>query len=77
HGPSDTRGGLRGLCVQRFGKDITSIQWEGVDFSSHNGKLHLDLLDHLEPVSVSRCRSAIEHAATPFDLMESMALKNS
>ncbi len=77
HGPLDTRGGLRGLCVQRFGKDITSIQWEGVDFSSHNGKLHLDLLDHLEPVSVSRCRSAIEHAATPFDLMESMALKNS
>ncbi|HNP28091.1 MAG TPA: proteasome accessory factor PafA2 family protein [Nitrospirales bacterium] len=77
HGPADTRGGLRGLCVQRFGKDITSIQWEGVDFSSHNGKFHLDLLDHLEPVSVSRCRSEIEHAETPFDLMESMASKNS
>jgi len=70
HGPLDTRGGLRGLCVQRFGKDITSIQWEGVSFSSHNGKLYLDLQDHLEPVSVAECRSGIEQAETPLDMME-------
>jgi proteasome accessory factor A len=70
HGPLDTRGGLRGLCVQRFGQDILSIQWEGVDFSSQNGKLHLDLLDHLEPGSVAECRSVIEQADTPFDMME-------
>jgi proteasome accessory factor A len=75
HGPLDTRGGLRGLCVQRFGEDITSIQWEGVDFRGKNGKLHLDLLDHLEPVSVAQCRSVVEHADTPFDMIESMAVK--
>jgi proteasome accessory factor A len=77
HGPLDTRGGLRGLCVQRFGEDITSIQWEGVHFNGNNGKLHLDLMDHLEPVSVAHCRSVLEDAKTPFDMIESMTARNS
>ena len=75
HGPVDTRGGLRGLCVQRFGEDITSIQWEGVHFNGKNGKLHLDLMDHLEPVSVAHCRSVLEDAKTPLDMIESMTVE--
>jgi proteasome accessory factor PafA2 len=75
HGPRDTRGGLRGLCVQRFGEDITSIQWEGVHFRSQNGRLHLDLMDHLEPVSVAQCRSVVEQADTPFDMIEAMTVQ--
>lgn len=77
HGPLDTRGGLRGLCVQRFGDAITSIQWEGVRFRGHNGGLYLDLMDHLEPVSVAQCRSLVEQADSPFDIIESMADRNS
>ncbi len=77
HGPLDTRGGLRGLCVQRFGEDISSIQWEGVHFNGKNSKLHLDLLDHLEPVSVAHCRAALESAKTPLEIIESMKVKNS
>jgi proteasome accessory factor A len=73
HGPLDTRGGLRGLCVQRFGEAITSIQWEGVHFRGQNGGLHLDLMEYLEPVSVAQCRSVVEHADTPFEIIESMA----
>ena len=73
-GPHDTRGGLRGLCVQRFGEDITSIQWEGVHFRGQNGGLHLDLMDHLEPESVAQCRSAVEEANTPLDMIESMTV---
>jgi hypothetical protein len=61
--------------VQRFGEAITSIQWEGVHFRGQNGGLHLDLLDHLEPVSVAQCRSVVEHADTPFDIIESMAVE--
>jgi proteasome accessory factor A len=75
HGPRDTRGGLRGLCVQRFGEDITSIQWEGVHFRGQNGGLHLDLMDRLEPGSVAACRAAVEQAATPIEMIESMAVK--
>jgi proteasome accessory factor A len=57
-GPLDTRGGLRGLCVQRFGEDITSMQWEGVHFR--------------DPVSVAHCRSVLEEANTPWDMIESI-----
>ncbi len=71
-GPHDTRGGLRGLCVQRFGEDISSIQWEGVHF---NGKLHLDLLGHLDPMSVAHCRTVLKDAKTPSDMIESMTVK--
>jgi Pup amidohydrolase len=76
YGPLDTRGGLRGLCVQRFGKDITSIQWEGVHFRGKDKGLYLDLNDCLEPVSVRRCRSVIESAGTPCEVIESMAIDN-
>ena len=74
-GPRDTRGGLRGLCVQRFGEDITSIQWEGVHFRAQSGGLHLDLMDHLEPVSVAHCRSLIEEASTPLEMIASMPVE--
>ena len=74
-GPRDTRGGLRGLCVQRFGGDITSIQWEAIHFRGQNGGLHLDLNDHLEPVSVAHCRSLIEEASTPLEIIESMPVE--
>ena len=75
HGPIDTRGGIRGLCVQRFGKEISSIQWEGVHFQGAHGKLHLDLLDHLEPMAVAHCRSLLEGAKSPVDMIESMTVK--
>jgi proteasome accessory factor A len=75
HGPLDTRGGLRGLCVQRFGEDISAIQWEGVYFRAQSGRLHLDLQDHVEPVSVAHCRVLIENANTPSDMIESMTVK--
>ena len=74
-GPLDTRGGLRGLCVQRFGEDISSIQWEGVYFNGKGGKLHLDLLEQLDPISVSHCRSVLEDAKTPLDIIETMAIE--
>jgi Pup amidohydrolase len=76
HGPVDTRGGLRGLCVQRFGQDIASIQWENVQFHDHHAELHLDLMDLLDPESVARCRSVIEHAETPSELVKSLKNTN-
>ncbi len=70
-GPQDTRGGLRGLCVQKFGKDVTSIQWEGIHF---NGNLHFDWLDSLDPISVAHCRSVIEDANSPSEAIERLAV---
>ena len=75
HGPQDTRGGLRGVCVQRFGEEISSIQWEGVHFRGQNGGLHLDLLDYLDPGSVAQCRSIVEKASTPLEMIEFMTVE--
>ena len=33
YGPSDTRGGIRGLCVRRFTDSIKGMQWERIQFS--------------------------------------------
>ncbi|MDH5429386.1 MAG: peptidase, partial [Nitrospirota bacterium] len=63
-----------GLCVQWFGEDINSIQWEGVHFKGENGKLYLDLMDHLDPTSVAHCRSVLNAAKTPLDMIESMTV---
>jgi len=32
-------------------------------------------MDHLEPVSVAHCRSVLEHAKTPLDIIESMTVE--
>ncbi len=76
HGPQDTRGSLRGLCVQRFGEDILSMQWEGVHFRGENGPLYLNLQDYLEPVSVAQCRNLLERADSPVEMIESMTVES-
>jgi|CXWL01.1.fsa_nt_gi proteasome accessory factor A len=69
-GPSDTRGGLRGLCVRRFPDAIDSIQWERVTF--RNGLIHttvLDMQDLFDPEDVLACGRIIEQAKTPQDAL--------
>ena len=49
-GPVDTRGGIRGLCVKRFGRQIQSVQWERIQFKTESGhSTILDLNDVVEP----------------------------
>ncbi|MBH0202496.1 MAG: proteasome accessory factor PafA2 family protein [Nitrospira sp.] len=68
-GPSDTRGGLRGLCVQRFSDQIQSMQWERIQFT---GKLHahsLDMGDLFDPQEVRRCMDVFQCAHSPADAL--------
>ena len=60
-GPFDTRGGIRGLCVKRFGGEIQSVQWERIQFKPESGHSKvLDLNDVVDPTAVSALKSAIE-----------------
>ena len=62
-GPCDTRGGIRGLCVKRFGGEIQSVQWECIQFKSESGHSKiLDLNDVVDPTAVSVLKSAIDSA---------------
>jgi proteasome accessory factor A len=68
-GPSDTRGGLRGLCVRRFSEQITAMQWERIKFAGGLGQRALEMGDLFEPEAVKACASYFETAVTPVDAL--------
>lgn len=69
NGPADTRGGLRGLCVQRFSEEIHSIQWEQVRFSDGLRSRTLDMCDLFDPQEVTRCVGIFKEAQSPTDAL--------
>ncbi|MDF0676859.1 MAG: proteasome accessory factor PafA2 family protein [Nitrospira sp.] len=69
NGPSDTRGGLRGLCVQKFSNQITSMQWERIQFAGGLRTHHLDMGDLFNPQEVRRCTDIFQHAHSPADAL--------
>ena len=68
-GPSDTRGGLRGLCVRRFGDRISQMQWERIRFSGGWRPLTLEMGDLFDPLEVRQCASVFERAASPAEAL--------
>jgi proteasome accessory factor A len=68
-GPSDTRGGVRGLCVRRFPDHIASVQWERIQFSGGNRAHALEMGDLFEPSDVGRCMAVFEAAASPMEAL--------
>ena len=68
-GPSDTRGGLRGLCVRRFSHQISQMQWERISFSGGWRPLTLDMGDLFEPADVQICAALFENANSPADAL--------
>jgi Pup amidohydrolase len=68
-GPSDTRGGLRGLCVRRFPEQITTMQWERIQFSGGLRARTLEMGDLFHPNDVQACANLFETAASPADAL--------
>ncbi len=68
-GPSDTRGGLRGLCVQRFSDQIQSMQWERIQFVGRLRAHSLDMGDLFDPQEVRRCMGVFQCAHSPADAL--------
>jgi proteasome accessory factor PafA2 len=69
-GPSDTRGGIRGLCVRRFREQIQSVQWERVQFTGGILPRTLDMSDLFEPADVQELAAVLEHASSPADALK-------
>ncbi|NKB82700.1 MAG: peptidase [Nitrospirales bacterium] len=72
-GPSDTRGGIRGWCVQRFGPQITAIQWEHIHFKDRGSSVVLDLSHVLEPEDVQHVKQTLQQAQCPADFTQLLA----
>ena len=66
-GPSDTRGGLRAVCIRRFPDRIRSVQWERIQFAGGVTPLVLEMGDLFEPADVVRCMAVFESALSPMD----------
>jgi proteasome accessory factor PafA2 len=69
-GPSDTRGGLRGLCIRRFPDHIKSMQWERIQFSGGPVPRTLEMGDLFEPADVRACTESFETAESPLDALK-------
>ena len=70
-GPVDTRGGIRGLCMKRFGDHVTSSQWERMIFTG-DPPIVLELGDQVDPESVVACRKMVESAQTPGEFLQTV-----
>lgn len=68
-GPADTRGGIRGLCVRRFPKQVKSVQWEQVRFKGLLKPHTLDMGDLFEPDRVQELGRILAKAASPSDAL--------
>ncbi|GJL54126.1 MAG: Pup deamidase/depupylase [Nitrospirales bacterium] len=68
-GPADTRGGIRGVCVRRFGPQIQAVQWERIQFTPEAGRSQiLDLNHAVDPTAVKAIRSALDRAENLSDV---------
>lgn len=68
-GPSETRGGIRGLCIRRFPDQIKSVQWERVQFTGGLTPKALDLSDLFDPKAIRALGEILEAAASPADAL--------
>ena len=68
-GPSDTRGGLRGLCVRRFSEQISTMQWERIQFSGGLRPKTLEMGDLFDPDDARACAALFETASSPADAL--------
>lgn len=70
NGPSDTRGGIRGLCVKRFGGSIEAAQWERIRFKGWITSPVLDMQDLFAEEEIRLLRDTLEQAASPAEAIE-------
>ena len=69
-GPSDTRGGLRGLCIRRFPDQIKTMQWERIQFTGGGKPLVLEMGALFDPFDVARCQTIFAAAESPMDALK-------
>jgi len=67
--PATTRAALRGGCIEKFGGQVASAQWDAVILTDGRKRIELDLRDVFSPEKVAAGLAAIAAAQTPADLL--------
>jgi len=67
--PLTTRAALRGGCIEKFGGQVESAQWDGVLLADASRRIELDLRDVFTLDQVNQGLAALATARTPADLL--------
>jgi proteasome accessory factor PafA2 len=67
--PASTRASLRGGCIEKFGAQVVSAQWDGIILKDGRRRIEVDLRDVFSPEKVALGKAAIAAASKPSDLL--------
>lgn len=67
--PTSTRAALRGACIEKFGGEVESTQWEAVVIRDGRRRIEVDLRDLFSAEDIRRGCAAVAAARSPADLL--------
>ena len=70
--PRSSRAYFRGRCVRKFGSEMSSVQWDEVEFLLKNKKLRISMEDLFDPREIDRYNSLVDNATTPENLLREL-----
>jgi proteasome accessory factor A len=70
--PRTTRAYFRGLCVRKFGKEMSSVQWDEVEFLVRGKKRRIGLEELFAPDQVLLYNSLVDKADSPENLLKEL-----
>jgi proteasome accessory factor A len=72
HPPPDTRAYFRGRCVEKFAKQMTTVQWDEIAFGDDGRECVVRLLNVFDDDEVRRYNTAIDNAPDVETLLRSL-----
>lgn len=70
--PTNTRAYFRGRCVEKFAKEMTSVQWDELAFADGNGEAVVRLLNVFDDETVQFYNAAVDKAGDVATLLRSL-----
>ena len=72
HPPPDTRAYFRGRCVEKFAREMTTVQWDEIAFGDNDHENVVRLLNVFDDDEVRRYNQAIDNATDVATLLQSL-----
>jgi proteasome accessory factor A len=70
--PRDTRAYFRGRCVEKFAKEMTTVQWDEIAFGDDGHEFVIRLLNVFDEPEVQKYNVAIDNAPNVATLLQSL-----
>jgi len=72
--PRDTRAYFRGRCIEKFAKQMSSVQWDEIAFGENDHESVVRLLNVFDEEDVRRYNAAIDNAADVETLLRNLEI---